>query len=303
MTLLVTVIIVSYNTRDLLGRCLDSLGPETDAGDVRVVVVDNASRDGSPSMVRERFPRVDLIESATNLGFAAANNLVLRALATPYALLLNSDTEVTPGTVQALRDCMERRPSAGAVACRLIDQDGSLQRSCWRFPTPLRAWGEALGITQLIGRPSNYEEWGYATERRVDFAVGACLLLRQEALDRVGLFDDRFFMYSEETDLCRRLALAGWDTWYTPRSSVRHHGGASGTRSTPAQFLYARELYYHKWYGRAGLALARLSLILGAAVRVAAFGALSIARPEPEMRHRVRRNVALLRWTTPPSHR
>lgn len=296
MTPLVTVIIVSYNTRDMLARCLDSLRPETAEGDVRVVVVDNASHDGSPALVRARFPWVTLVESPTNLGFAAANNLALRALTTPYALLLNSDTEVAPGTVRALLDCMERHPSAGVVACRLLNTDGSLQRSCWRFPTPRRALAEALGLTRLLGRRSNYNEWDYASERPVDFAIGACLLLRKAAIDQTGIFDERFFMYSEEMDLTLRLARRGWETWYTPACSVVHHGGASGSANTPDQFLHARELYYEKWYGRSGLAILRISQAVGASLRLMGFGALSLLRPRPSIRAQVRRHAAMLRW-------
>ncbi len=293
---LVTVIVVSYNTRDLLARCLDSLLPETAMGDVGVVVIDNASRDGSLALVREQFPWVALVESPVNLGFAAANNLALRELASPYALLLNSDTEVAPGTVRALLDCIGRHSAAGVVGCRLLNTDGSLQHSCWRFPTPPRALGEALGVAQAMRRRADYSEWDYASERRIDFAIGACLLVRKEALDRVGLFDERFFMYAEETDLCRRLARAGWETWYTPACRVVHHGGASGSAATPGHFLYARELYYQKWYGTYGVIILRASQMLGATLRLLAFGVLFLLKPRPANRAQLRRHAALLRW-------
>lgn len=294
---LVTVIIVSYNTRELLAQCLESLRPETVMTSVSVTVVDNASHDGSVAMVRDRFPWVTVVESLVNSGFAAANNLVLRDLASPYALLLNSDTVVAPGTIQHMLDCMERRPDAGVVGCRLLNADDSLQRSCWRFPHPLRALGEALGVTQALRRRSNYSEWDYASERRVDFVIGACLLLRKATLDQAGIFDERFFMYGEEMDLCYRLARAGWSVWYTPERSVVHYGGASGTAGTPSQFLHAREMYFGKWYGRRGVAVLRISQATGASLRIVAFSALAALRLQRASHVQLRRNMALLRWS------
>jgi N-acetylglucosaminyl-diphospho-decaprenol L-rhamnosyltransferase len=300
---LVTIIIVSYNTCDLLAQCLESLWTEIAAVAVSVVVVDNASHDGSVAMVRERFPWVAVVESPVNSGFAAANNLSLRDLASPYALLLNSDIVVTPGTIQHMLDCMERRPDAGVVGCRLLNADGSLQRSCWRFPHPLRALGEALGAAQALRRRSNYGEWDYASERRVDFVIGACLLLRKTALDQSGVFDERFFMYGEEMDLCYRLAHAGWSAWYTPACSIVHYGGASGTAGTAGQFLRAREMYFGKWYGRRGVAALRVSQAIGASLRIVAFSALATLRPQRASRDQLRRNAALLRWVIDPCGR
>lgn len=298
----VTTIIVSYNTHDLLAHCLESLLPEVSTGVTSVVVVDNASRDGSVLLVRQCFPQVTVIESSVNLGFAAANNLALRILSTPYALLLNSDTVVSPGTVQGLLDCMERHLRAGAVGCRLLNTDGSLQRSCWRFPTPLRALGEALGVNQTLGKYANYGEWDYLSERPVDFVIGACLLLRKSALDRIGIFDERYFMYAEEQDLCRRFAPAGWETWFTPTCNVIHYGGASSSVTTPSQFLHARELYYAKWYGWPGVAISRLSQTLGATIRVVAFSLLFLWQPRQAARNQVRRNIALLQWIVDSYH-
>jgi len=296
----VTAIIVSYNTRGLLKRCLESLLPEIAPGDVDVVVVDNGSRDGSAELLRHDFPWVRLVESSVNLGFGGANNTVLRQLDTPYALLLNSDTEVLPGAIRALLGCMERHPRAGAVGCRLLNPDGSLQRSCWRFPTPAGQLAEAVGISRLLRRQADYADWDFATERPVDFAIGACLLLRAAALCQVDLFDERFFLYAEETDLCRRLSYHGWQTWYTPDGSVIHRGGASGSVHTGIQFLNAQSLYFQKWYGQRGLAVLRLSHLVRAVVRIAIYGAATLIRPGSRYGKRLPGQAALLRWALRP---
>jgi len=178
-----------------------------------------------------------------------------------------------------------------------------LQRSCWRFPTPLRTWGEALGLTRVLRRRSDYGEWDYATERCVDFAIGACLLLRRSALRECGLFDEGYFMYAEEIDLCRRLDHAGWTTVFTPTCTVLHMGGGSGQGETSTLFLQARARYFFKWYGAAGVATLRAGVGCGAVLRLIGFGLADLPGRDNRgyQRTRLRRLASELCWAWRPS--
>ncbi|MDB5058700.1 MAG: glycosyl transferase family 2 [Chloroflexi bacterium] len=294
----VTVVIVSFNTRELLRRCLECLESARFTVWFETVVVDNASRDGSPEMVHALFPRVRLIESSRNLGFAAANNLALRQACGQYALLLNSDTEIAPGLLDTMVAWAERHPNAGAVGCKLVNGDGSLQRSCWRFPTPVRAIAEAFGLTQLLHKYSNYREWDYGSERQVDFAIGACLLLRLDALRKVSFFDERYFLYAEEADLSRRLSEHGWQTWYTPACTVVHRGGASATATTSYQFLHAQDQFFQRWYGPAGVLALRLSQLIGPTIRLGWSRACALRQSSDSNRESWRaRQATILQWS------
>ncbi len=230
----VAVIIVSYNTVALLRDCLASLGgcrlP------LRVVVVDNASRDGSAAMVGAEFPSVELIEAGYNAGFAGGTNLGLAALgATPdYLLVLNPDTVVHPGAIEALLAFLEAHPRVGLVGPRLCNPDGSFQPAAFRFPTlamtalDLFPPGEVLP-GRLYGSwwHGRYPQDGGPTPFPIDHPLGACMLVRREVLDTVGSLDERYFMYSEEVAWCWRIRRAGWAIWQVPAATVTHVGGAS----------------------------------------------------------------------------
>jgi N-acetylglucosaminyl-diphospho-decaprenol L-rhamnosyltransferase len=246
-----TVVVVSYNTRALLERCLASL--ERSRGvTTRVVVVDNASKDGSAEMVRERFPGVELRAVDRNLGFAGANNVVLREVTTPYVLLLNPDTEVLDDAPAALVRFLRAHPRAGVVGGRLVYGDGSFQHSVFAFPSLLQVFLDVFPVnhrltsSRLNGR---YSRDAYAHPFQADHPLGACMCLRREA---VQLMDEGFFMYSEEVDLCRRIKAAGWEIWYTPDAKVIHHEGQA-TRQFRGEMLVqlhkSRYRFYAKHHG------------------------------------------------------
>jgi len=278
-----SIIIVNWNTRDLLAACLESVhrDVETLAGwNVETFVVDNASSDGSPQMVRERFPWVRLIENGENLGFAAANNQALRQARGRYALLLNSDTEVQPGALAALVEFMAAHPQAGAVGAWLLNADGSLQPSCHPMLTPGREFWRLIFLDRLwpwatypLGR------WDLAAPQKVEVIKGACLLLRREALAQVGLLDEAYFMYTEEVDLCYRLAEAGWELWWLPAAQVIHRE-AQSTRQAAAEMyvqLYRSKVHFYRKFGgerRAGRFKWLLRLAYGPRLAVAAVGGL-----------------------------
>jgi GT2 family glycosyltransferase len=210
----VAVSIVNTNNRELLLACLDSLrGSEAD-----VVVLDNASEDGSAAAVRERFPRVRVIEQDFRAGFGANHNTVIRATESRYVYVLNEDTTSSDWGFRRMVEFLDANPRLGALGPRLVYPDGRHQPSAWRFPSPTVA---LLGLPTL-GRLGVEQSTG-SRPRGVDWLMGAALLLRRGALDEVGLFDEAFFLYSEEIDLCLRLLRHGWRACYFPEVTVVHH--------------------------------------------------------------------------------
>jgi GT2 family glycosyltransferase len=255
-----SVIIANWNTRELLAGCLESVRENVstfERSNVETFVVDNASADGSAAMVRERFPWVRLIENAENVGFARANNQAIRLATGRYLLLLNSDTVLHPGALAALTGFMETHPGAGAAGGRLLNPDGSLQESCTPMLTPEREFWRLLFLDPLWPRASySMRRWHTASPRPVEVIKGACLLLRRQALDEVGLLDESYFLYTEEVDLCYRLAQAGWTCWWAPAAVVTHYGAASTRQVAEAMYvqLYRSKAQFYRKFGGAARA-------------------------------------------------
>jgi N-acetylglucosaminyl-diphospho-decaprenol L-rhamnosyltransferase len=226
----VAVVVVSYNTRDLLLGCLTSVLESAQDRSMELVVVDNASEDGSYEAVREAYAHTRLIRNSTNLGFGAASNQGIRATSSKFILLLNSDARLTAEAFQALCDCLERNERCGAAGCRLIDAAGAEVINTRNFLTPLNQAFELAGINLGSGwlrrtRPPNLDR--NLVDCSVDWIDGACLMLRRTALDETGIFDERFFMYSEDEDLCFRLRQRGWLVCFCGAGTAVHHGAAS----------------------------------------------------------------------------
>lgn len=278
----VSVIIVNYNTREMTLKCLSELYENTQDLSYEVWVVDNASQDGSVEAIRERFPQVHVLANEQNAGFGAANNRALREARGEYLLLLNSDAFVHPGALNSLVAFMEREPNAAVVGPRLLNADGTLQHSCFRFPTPVRAWLENLWISALFTRHpalGDYRRWDHDAERKVDFVSGACMLVRRDAYKQVGGFDETFFMYSEETDWQRRMRARGWDITFTPAAVVTHLGGASGANERARinrHFFDSLDHYELKHHGLAGLVSVRAAMTLGSLLRALLWGAVAV---------------------------
>jgi N-acetylglucosaminyl-diphospho-decaprenol L-rhamnosyltransferase len=218
-------VIVSYDALPWIEQALESVSG------LRTVVVDNGSRDGTVSFVRGRFPEVRVVESE-NLGLAAGWNRGIAALDTDLVLILNADAWLVPGALAALVSAAGRHPRAGVVVPRLENVDGSLQRSVRGFPTAWRIATEYLYLRKLAPRSQVLNAFyaaGFAhdEERRVDWAMGACMLVRRDALRDAGGFDERYFLFSEEVDWIRRAADAGWECVFTPGARCVHVGGAS----------------------------------------------------------------------------
>jgi GT2 family glycosyltransferase len=242
----VVVAVVSWNTRELLAACLRSLASDAEAGRAEVWVVDNASSDGSPDMVEAEFLWVRLVRSAENLGFGRAVNLVSRRTRSAWVAAANADIRLEPETLSVLIEAGARDPAAGVVAPMLVLRDGTIQPSLQPFPTLLDAALLRLRIYRLsrrIGRRLYLRAYRDPAEGGVvDWAAGAFLLVRRDAFDQVGGFDDEQWLYAEDLDLAWRLSRAGWRTRYEPRAIV-HHEESAATRAVWGDALTA------KWLG------------------------------------------------------
>jgi N-acetylglucosaminyl-diphospho-decaprenol L-rhamnosyltransferase len=251
------VVVVAYRSRELVRRCLQSLEAYPPSGGVRIHVVDNASRDGTVEMIRSKFPDVDLITAPRNLGFAAANNLAIREGTAPYVLALNPDTRITAGALDRMLGLMESHPAIGIAGCRLELEDGTFDHAARRsFPTVLGALGHFTGVGRRQGAPAALSQYRapWVESGPVDAVNGAFMLMRRAALDQVGLFDQDYWMYMEDLDLCYRFKKAGWTTWYAPDVTVLHvKGGTSGMyRSARLEYAFHHGMlrFYRKHYAR-----------------------------------------------------
>jgi N-acetylglucosaminyl-diphospho-decaprenol L-rhamnosyltransferase len=286
-----SVVIVSWNTRELLQRCLASVYADLkgrDAAEYEVWVVDNASGDRTAEMVRRAFPQANLLANLENTGFARANNQAMAECRGQYILLLNPDTIVQLGCINDLVAFLDRNANAGAVGARLLNPDGSLQPSCSPIP---RLGSEALRMLHLddMFRTSyRMAEWSVQSPRRVDVVQGACMLLRAGALEQVGLLDEAYFIYSEEVDLCYRLSQAGWSIYWVPTAAVVHYGGQSTQQVAEAMFLRlyeAKILFFRKHYGEYTARAYKLILLMASLARLTAAPFAILHRSGQRERH------------------
>jgi GT2 family glycosyltransferase len=249
----ISVVVVSWNTRDLLDRCLTALREDLKGIDAEVFVVDNHSADGSAVMVSEKHPWAHLIANMDNLGFAAANNQAIERASGKFILLLNPDTEVRPGCIQTLLTFMESHPRAGIVAPQLLNSDGSIQRSCREFPTFLNMSYELLGLSRMFPEKETFRrykmlDFNHDVECEVDQPEGACLLVRREVIDNVGKLDEGYFMLFEEVDWCYRIKHANWQIWFTPSAQVVHHFGQSIKQVKAKMIVSSHKGMYRFWH-------------------------------------------------------
>jgi len=259
-----SILIVSWNVRDLLAAALAAL-PAAAPATWEAIVIDNASQDGSAAMVAERFPDVALIRNAANAGFGRANNQGMALAKGRYVVFLNCDTIVPAAALTRLVGFMDAHPEAGACGPRLLLREGRPQAYAFGGD-PRPGYLVRRGLNRLV-RGRALHDWATSETQAVDWVSGACLLVRREALPQVGGFDEAFFMYFEDNDLCLRLRQAGWQVFYCPQVSITHLGGQSLKQNATAQRVYQDSLvyFYRKHYSRfaqgwlsAGLGLYRL---------------------------------------------
>jgi N-acetylglucosaminyl-diphospho-decaprenol L-rhamnosyltransferase len=257
-----SIIIVNWNVKDLLRLCLDSVIESLRSGKGRqlssqLIVVDSASSDGSVAMLREEFPQVHLIANEENVGFTRGNNQGIAVSDGRYVLLLNPDTEIVGDALGEMVAYMEAHRTVGALGPQLLDPDGLVQSSRRRFPTLWTAYLESTLLQQWFPESGTLRRYyvldGADDETQaVDWVVGACLLVRCDTLEEVGLLDERFFMYSEELDWCYRAKKLGWEVMYLPTTQVIHYGGQSSEQVLPVrhiQFQRSKVLFFRKHHG------------------------------------------------------
>jgi N-acetylglucosaminyl-diphospho-decaprenol L-rhamnosyltransferase len=291
----ITVVVVSWNTRELLANCLEGLREDAQSGLADVWVVDNASDDGSPAMVRERFGWARLIEPASNLGFGAAVNRVASQTSTPWLVAANADVRPGPGALATLVATASAGPRTGIVAPRLVQPDGTTQYSAHPFPTLRNALIFNLGLRRLMS--GDLEQavfpagWDPDQPSSPDWVHGALLLIRRAAWDAVGGFDERQWLYAEDLDLCWRLRRAGWIVRYEPAARVEHAVSAATKTADwgPARELRAQRAAYSWLLEQLGPATARLVAAINIAGALARWIAATAAFPLSPARYRARR--------------
>lgn len=271
----VSIIVTNYNTRDLLRACFASMEGRLGRPWLEVILVDNASADGSAEMTREEFPDVRVFVQERNEGFAHANNRGIRASRGRHVLILNSDTEIVDDALERMRDHMDVHPDIGALGARLLNTDGTVQLSCRSFPSYRTVLFHRYSLMTRLFPRNRYSAEYLMTDTNhdetmdVDWVSGACMMVRRETMDAVGLLDEGFFMYAEDVDWCYRMKQAGWRVCYLPQAEVRHHIGRS-TRNVPYRMTYERHRsmwrFYRKHYSR-GIVLVDVATFLGIAAR------------------------------------
>jgi len=262
---ILSVIIVNWNTKEFLLRCLESVRQTVKGLGAEVFVVDNGSTDGSGAAVRERFPEVGLIENPMNLGFARANNQALSRTRAKYSLLLNPDTKVKGEAIERLFSFMETHSEAGVAGGQLLNSDGSKQNAIANFPS----FATELLNKNLLRRmfPNRFpgKVRSYPEPIEVDSVIGAGMMVRREAMEQVGLLDEDYFLFLEETDWCYRMKKAGWKIYYVPQAEIYHFQGRSAEREKKrarVEYYRSRYLFFKKNRGGLQWALLLTGLIL-----------------------------------------
>lgn len=302
----VSVIIVSWNARDYLLRCLRSLSPAACGYPAEIIVVDNASSDGSAEIVSAQFPEVRLIRNRANLGFAKANNIGIRAARGRYLCLVNSDVEVLPGCIGRLVEYCEAHGQAGLVGPRVMGGDGRLQRSCRGFPTIWNMFCRALALDSVFpqvrlftGYSLTY--WAQDKTQPVDILSGCFWLARRESLEEAGLLDEAFFMYGEDMDWCKRFWVSGWQVVFVSEAKAIHYGGASSANA-PVRFYIERQRadlqYWRKHHARLAMGCFFLLSCLHLCLRAMGFSVAFLFRNRARSAYgyKVKRSLACLQW-------
>jgi len=301
----VSIVIVSWNTREILRDCLVSIARETRTSH-EVIVVDNASTDGTQDMVAVDFPDIMLITNTENVGFAAANNQGLDIASGAKLLLLNPDTIILDGAIDCMADWLDAHPDVGCVGCQVWENEKTIQHTCFAEPSPLNLVIGEFSLHRLarwipaFGRPE-YTGWNRRETREVDVVSGMFMLVPRPVFEAVGPMDEAFFVYSEEADWCHRIRDAGWRCVFAPVARILHlEGGSKSTVQIRTrmyiQMQKSKTIYARKHYGRIGELSVRAVFVAGALMRGTLFGLLDLVRPCAETKAKVRLAKAALSY-------
>jgi GT2 family glycosyltransferase len=279
-----SVIIVNWNVKDLLAQCLNSIYLQTRGQEVEIIVIDNASSDGSAEMVRSEFPRVRLIVNQQNQGFAKSCNKGIEIARGPFLLFLNPDTVILPHTLQKTVQFLKENTDVGMVGCKIVNPDGSLQYSCRSFPSLWNYFSESLFLHKIFPKnrwTGKFYGTSFPHDRvaDVDVVLGAFMMSTKDVLDEVGCFDERFFIYSEETDLCYRLKERGKRVCFFPSAEIIHYGRASASQYPVEMFEEdhrSRFLFLRKHYSDITVILSTCLIFIGVILRIVLWSAVSL---------------------------
>jgi GT2 family glycosyltransferase len=248
----ISIIIVNWNTKDLLRKCIESVYKTIHDVCYEVIVVDNASLDGSVSMLQKAYPQVIIIQNEENRGFGAANNQAIQIMNGKYALLLNSDTVLTENAIKELFVFLETHSEAAMVCGQLLNADGSKQNSIASLPTLLTLMTNMPMLEYLFPKRYPSKRYHYGEPVEIDSGIGACLMVRKKAIDEVGMFDECYFFFFEETDWARQMKQAGWKVFHVPTANIYHLQGQSIGKNIRSriEFYRSRYQYFRKWGSR-----------------------------------------------------
>ena len=302
----VSFIIVSWNAREYLLECLESIPLTVENCTYEIIVVDNDSSDGSPEAVEQRYPNARLIRTGSNLGFAKGNNIGIRESSGRFLCLMNSDVVLRRGCIDRLYERMRDNPKAGMMGPRVLNADGSLQPSCRRFPSLFRSLCSSLGLSSLNPMSSLLGGtfmtwWNHDDSRRVDVISGCFMFVQRRAIEQVGLLDEAFFMYGEDIDWCRRFNEGRWQVAFNPAAEAIHYGGASSSNCPVSMYVAMQESRFKYWKKHHG-AFSRIGLasitLLHHGIRIAARSVLYVAvrADRRENASKIRRSYAAIVW-------
>lgn len=302
----VSIIIVNWNTRDILRGCLASIFKQTSDVSFEVIVVDNASRDASVEMVRSEFPAVTLVANADNRGFAAANNQGIRLSTGRYALLLNPDTVILDAAISRCVAIADAHADVGVVGCQVLTDEHTIQRTGFAFPGPWNLFLILSGLSRKFPRSRTFGKpelgwWDRNSEQDVEVVSGMFMLVRREAIDQVGLMDESFFVYAEEADWCYRFAQAGWRRVFTPSARILHLDGGSKSSSQVnvrmfVQLQKSLLIFFRKHLGPAAWLTGKGLYIASNLVRAGAWFLSARVKGDAQLRTRSAAAVAALRF-------
>jgi GT2 family glycosyltransferase len=301
-----SIIILCWNDMKVIGPCLQSIYSTTHSTDFEVIVSDNGSTDGSIEYIRREFPKVRLLENGTNLRFAKGNNVAIRVSQGEYVLILNPDTIIHEGTLDGMLQFADEYPQSGAFGCRVLNTDGTYQACIRPMHTVRSEWCQALCLGWLAHlsdwfNPGAYVNWHGETQRTVGWPAGCFILARGELLRRLGGFDEQFFYYYEDTDLCRRIWESGSSILYTPNFTITHLGGQSTVnRFNPVTFALDGEItryrYHYKYSGATGVRLCRWATLVGLMLRRIGYSVPQLIRPSETRKKRLQLLKTLFEW-------
>ena len=301
-----SVVVLCWNDSKVIDPCLHSIFDETEHLDYEVIVSDNGSTDGSLDLIRTKYPRVRIVENGENLGFARGNNAGIAEAQGEYILILNPDTIIHDRALEKLVRYADSHPEAGALGCRVLNPDGSLQISARPIPTLWRylvsaLWLRGLGRLSDVFSSDTYVGWQSDTEREVGFQSGCCVMFRGDLLKRLGGFDGQFFYHFEESDLCLRVWKSGHPVLFYPGAVITHLGGQSVGRF-PVRFelekYRGRYKFFYKHYGPTGAKRIRLITLINLRIRQLGYGLIRCFRSSKPLEDRLAMYRVVIRWNS-----